>query len=268
MADSRQDLLKGFSLGLRTGAETVTNMALAIAFIVALWWSIVAIFSLPTFLLPSPAEVALAFFHRPAFFLQHAQVTAHHAALGFIIGNSLGVALAIVLYRFTRIRTLTMPVLISFQAIPIVALAPILIVWFGTGMASKVVMATILCFFPIVINTLQAFSSIDRDYAELFDFYRANYPQKLKLLLFPASFTSIVAAMQISAGLAVVGTIVAELTGSDRGLGHVLLNTSFRFEIPSMFVAMVLSALLGIVFFNMPRVLRYAIPKSWKLGLV
>lgn len=247
--------------------ERVGNSALAAIVLFGLWWLAVALFQPAPYLLPAPWAVLSVFFSQAGQFLFHLSVTAFEAILGFVIGNALGIMIAISLHRYVGLRKFTLPVLISFQAIPIVALAPLLVVWFGTGLISKVAMAGIICFFPMVVNALQAFSNVDRDYVELFEFYRAGFIAKLRMLLMPASFPSIVAALKISAGLSVVGAIVAELTGADRGLGYLLLNASYRLETDTMFVAMLLSAALGMVFFQMPSLLRFVVPKSWSIAL-
>ena len=244
-----------------------SGMLVAVA-LLSLWWMLVALFRPAPYLLPSPISVAAAFGSHFDQFLSHMATTAYEAFLGFTIGNAMGIWIAVILHRYIKLQKFTLPVLISFQAIPIVALAPLLVVWLGAGLLSKVAMAAIICFFPMVVNALQAFSNIDRDYTELFEFYRADFSAKLRMLLMPASFPAIVAALKISAGLAVVGAIVAELTGADKGLGYVLLNASYRLETDLMFVAMLLSGALGIAFFQMPTLLRFVVPRSWRVALI
>ena len=271
LPDANQDLFLAVTSAIahskRRPPYEFTKHLKAIAYpvvvLVTAWWLAVVVLQPPPYLLPSPDRVAKALWKQPETFGLHVAVTALEAFLGFAIGNVLGIALAILLNRYYRLRNLTLPALISFQAIPIVALAPLLIVWLGAGLASKVAMAAIICFFPMVVNAMQAFSTVNRDFVELFDFYQSGYTARLIYLLVPSSFSSIVAALKISAGLAVVGAIVAELTGADKGLGYVLLNSSYRLETDIMFVAMLLSALLGIVFYQGPALLRILVPRSW-----
>jgi len=247
--------------------EKLKNGILAASVLIILWWLAVILFNPAPYLLPSPVSVASAFGLHFEQFISHLATTAYEAFLGFMIGNAMGISIAVLLHRYIKLQTFTLPLLISFQAIPIVALAPLLVVWLGTGLLSKVAMAAIICFFPMVVNALQAFSNIDRDYTELFEFYRAAFRAKLRMLLMPASFPAIVAALKISAGLAVVGAIVAELTGADKGLGYILLNASYRLETDMMFVAMLLSGALGMAFFQMPALLRFVVPRSWGVAL-
>lgn len=249
------------------GMWKLSHIFLSALVLISLWAVVVNYFELPPYLLPAPSDVYTSLMEQYDAFILHMGVTAYESFAGFILGNVLGIGLAIILHRFYRLQEITMPIFISLQAIPIVALAPLLVVWLGTGLISKIAMAAIICFFPMVVNTLQAFSNVDRDFQELFTFHRANYLSTLKLLLIPASFTSILSALRISAGLSVVGAIVAELTGANKGLGYLLLNASYRLETDKMFVAMLLSALLGIVFFHLPSMMRFVVPRSWNMDI-
>lgn len=216
------------------------------------WYLVVTLFSLPPYLLPAPTMVARELGRALPSYLYHTGITAFEAMLGFVVGNSVGFAAGIVLHRYVLLQQFSLPVFIGLQSIPIVAIAPLLIVWFGAGLLSKVAMATIICFFPMVVNTLQAFAGVDRDARELFALYRSSFAATLRMLLVPAALPALVAALRISAGLAVVGAIVAELTGADRGLGYILLNASYRLETERLFVAMVLAAGLGGTFYLLP----------------
>lgn len=260
-------LLERLSVTAEYGRKVLAQIA-AITVLLLLWWVIVIAFDPAPYMVPSPARVLDAFIQQPDRFAVHLLTTAHEATLGFFVGNTLGIGLAVMLHRYTHLQKLSMPVLISFQAIPIVAFAPLLGVWLGTGLASKIAMAAIICFFPIVVNTLQAFAAVDREYLELFTLYRARYAVSLKRLLVPASSPAIIAALKISAGLSVVGAIVAEMTGADRGLGYLILNGAYRLETDIMFVAMLLSALLGVTFFHLPELSRTLLPRQWTRGLI
>jgi ABC-type nitrate/sulfonate/bicarbonate transport system permease component len=220
---------------------------------VLLLWHLVTVTRLsPPYILPGPGAVWAEFAERPGSFLFHTGVTAGEALIGFILGNALGFLTALLLHRVKRLRPVSLAGLTGLQAIPIMALAPLLVVWFGTGAAAKVLMAAIVCYFPVVSNTLGAFSSVDRDLVSLFRFHRASYWDTLTRLLLPASIPALAAGLRISGGLAVVGAIVAEFTGADRGLGYLLLNLTYRLETAGLFVAIICSAALGIAFANLP----------------
>jgi len=247
-----------------THLRTVAARVLPILALLAAWSLVVRLFRPAPYLLPGPEAVFREFFQRLDGFMLHTAVTAFEALAGFVLGNTLGIMFAIVLARYLRLRAFTMPVLISLQSIPIVAFAPLLSVWLGTGYAAKVGMAALICFFPIVVNTLQAFASVDADHLELFRVYKARFGTTLRRLLLPASAAAITAALRISAGLAVVGAIVAEMTGADSGLGYLILNGAYRLETAVLFVAMVLSGTLGIAFYGLPSLLQTLLPRAWR----
>lgn len=239
----------------------------SLALLIMVWWLAVLVFAPPPYFLPSPLSVVKALGAQADRFILHMGVTALEAFAGFVLGNGVGIAAAVVLHRYSMLQKLTLPALISLQAIPIMALAPLFVVWFGPGLASKIIMVGVLCFFPVIVNMLQAFSGIDRDYVDLFRFYKADYKATLAMLLIPGSFPQLVASLKISAGLAVVGAIVAELTGASVGLGYLILNASYRLQTDVLFAAMVLASALGVVFFQLPGLLRGVLPKSWGRGL-
>ncbi|MFH7042222.1 ABC transporter permease [Paucibacter sp. JuS9] len=243
--------------------RSATARVLPVMAFLGIWSLAVRLCEPAPYLLPSPEAVLQEFFIRLDNFAMHAAVTALEALAGFVVGNTLGVFCAIALARYLRLRAFTMPILISLQAIPIVAFAPLLSVWLGTGYAAKVGMATLICFFPIVVNTLQAFASVDADHIELFRVYKARFSTTLRRLLLPASAGAITAALRISAGLSVVGAIVAEMTGADRGLGYLILNGAYRLETAVLFVALLLSGALGIAFYGLPSLLRKLLPRAW-----
>lgn len=220
--------------------------------IFALWSIVAALELLPPFLLPAPLDVARAFVADSSRFIADLATTAMEAFLGFLIGNVLGVLVAVAVYPSRRVQAISMPAITGLQALPIVALAPLLSLWFGTGLSSKVAMAAIVCFFPVIANLLAGFAAVDRDLADLFRFHRASYRMTLSKLLFPANAPALIAALRTSASLAVVGALVAEFTGADQGLGYQILTASYRLETDRLFVAILLSSLLGIVFAAAP----------------
>lgn len=220
--------------------------------ILAVWAAAAALDLLPPFLLPAPMNVARAFLADSGQFLSDLGITAMEAAIGFVLGNAAGILFAVILYPSRRVQAASLPALTGLQALPIIALAPLLALWLGTGLVSKVAMAAIVCFFPIIANLLAAFSAVDRDLVELFRFHRASYLTTLRRLLFPGSAPALVAGLRTSASLAVVGALVAEFTGADRGLGYQILTTSYRLQTDRLFVAILLSSLLGIAFAAAP----------------
>lgn len=232
--------------------------------LVALWWFVVSAFGIPQYLMPTPAEVLKTFLGSPMEFLNNAVQTLVEAMLGFFIALASGLFGGCLLFRFAPARQVVLPWTSALQAIPIVAIAPLLVVWCGSGMTAKVFMSAIISFFPILNAVLVGFSEVDQDRRVLFQVYRTGYLQTLRHLLLPSALPTIVLGVKISAGLATVGAIVAEMTGADKGLGFVLLNATYRLETPRLFVAIILSGLIGWLAYSLPGVVRIVAPKYWE----
>ena len=237
-------------------AANLAQFIVGILSLILVWEAVVRLFRIPAYLAPPATAVFREMLRVPADYAYHLGVTGAEAAMGFTVGNVIGLFSAVLLYRLAWMRRVVLPAFIGLQSVPIVALAPLLIVWFGAGWTSKVAMASLICYFPMTANTSAAFAAVDSDLQDISSLYRASFLRRLRHLLLPASAASLVAAMRISAGLAVVGAIVAELTGADRGLGYVLLNASYRFETERLFVAIILAATLGVSFYAAPGVVR------------
>jgi ABC-type nitrate/sulfonate/bicarbonate transport system permease component len=235
----------------------------AISIFIIIWLAIVIVFNFPPYLVPSPDLVAVRLVRDINVFFMHTAVTAIEALLGWLVGCTFGAVAGIILHRSRNIQTRLLPVLIGLQSVPIVALAPLLVLWLGTGLTSKLAMAAIICFVPVTISLLVAFDNVPKEYRELFAVYRAGYRTTVLRLLLPASAPAALSGLKIAGGLAVVGAIVAEMTGADRGIGYLILNGAYRLETEVMFVAILLSGLLGFAFFHLPDLLAHALPRRW-----
>jgi NitT/TauT family transport system permease protein len=242
------------------------NTFIGLLLLTGLWWLAVTVFKIPQYLVPTPNDVARTFLDSPTEFLLHAGRTLFEAFIGFLIALAAGLFGGCVLFRFTTMRQIFLPWTSALQAVPIVALAPLLVVWCGSGLSAKVLMSAIISFFPILNSVLLGFNEVDQDRRLLFKVYRTNYIRTLRYLLLPSALPTIVMGVKISAGLATVGAIVAEMTGADKGLGFVLLNATYRLETPRLFVAIILSGLIGWIAYSFPSVIRLFAPRYWESG--
>jgi len=233
----------------RIGAITVLG-----AFVVALagWKAIVVVGGLPPFILPPPEAVA----GRLAEALAEGTITPHFAAtlvevvLGFAVGAGLALVIGYGLARSALVERLLSPYLVAAQATPILALAPLLALWFGPGLLSKVVICALIVFFPVAVATMVGIRSVDAGLLELGRSLRATRRQVLTTLEIPAALPSILGGMRVGVTLAVVGAIVGEWAGAERGLG-VLVNLArgSLFDIPLMFATLVTIAALGVALY-------------------
>lgn len=231
---------------------------------IAAWWILVALLNVPQYLVPKPSSVAHVFLTAPVEFIQHAGRTLTEASAGFLIALVSGLIGGCSLFRSNAVREAILPWTSALQAIPIVALAPLLVVWFGSGILSKIVMSAIISIFPVLTAVLVGFSEVDQDRRLLLQVYKTNYPNTIRHLLLPSAIPTIVMGAKISAGLATVGAIVAEMTGADKGLGYLLLNATYRLDTPKLFVAIILSGLIGWAAYSVPSVVRIIFPKYWE----
>jgi NitT/TauT family transport system permease protein len=236
----------------------------AFVFIVLLlvaWEYAVELFKLPEYLLPKPTVIGATLVANGATLLPHAGITAFEAGVGFLLGSVVGVALATLFVHSRTFELGLYPYAIALKSVPIVAIAPLLIVWFGNGLLPKIVVAAIISFFPVVVNTVKGLRSVDAEAFDLFDSLSASRSQIFFKLRVPTSLPYVFAALRISSTLAVIGAIVGEFAGADKGLGFFIMISSRRLETVDMFVGILLSSLLGIGFFYGIAILeRLAIP--------
>jgi NitT/TauT family transport system permease protein len=211
-----------------------------------LWFLVVEVWSIPPYLLPNPIIVFSAIISSPGYFLVQTGATLYEAVLGLMLAVGGALLVASFMSMFASVRTALLPVVIGLQAVPIVAIAPIFVLWFGTGAASKIAMAALLCWFPSVISAARGLGSIDPAVETVFQIYGASRSQLFLKLRLPSSVAFVISGVRISAGLAMIGAIVAEYVGADRGLGYVITQASYRLETDTLMAAVLCAAIAGI----------------------
>jgi len=223
--------------------------ALALAAFLLAWKAIVVVGGYPPFILPPPESVfaRLVTAWADGTIEPHALRTLVEVGLGFGAGASLALVVGYVLARSPLVERLVSPYIVAAQATPILALAPVLVLWFGAGLPSKIVICALIVFFPVAISTLVGIRSVDARLLELGRSLRATRRQVLLTLEIPAALPSIFGGLRVGVTLAVVGAIVGEWAGADQGLG-VLVNLArgSLFDIPLLFATLTTIALLGV----------------------
>jgi NitT/TauT family transport system permease protein len=227
---------------------------LALVAVVAAWYGIIAIGNYPTFILPTP-DLVLGRVVRAwtdGTIPPHALRTLVEIALGFGIGASLALVTGYVLARLPLAERLLSPYIVAAQATPILAIAPLLTLWFGPGITAKVVICALIVFFPIAIATMVGIRSVDARLLELARSLRATRRQIVTTLEIPAALPSIFGGLRVGVTLAVVGAIVGEWVGTDQGLGLLVnLARGALFDTPLMFATLLTIALLGIALYSL-----------------
>lgn len=240
----------------RQSASTSNLIARAMAplvflvLLIIIWEITVRLFKIPSYLVPSPIIVSVTIFKNLTSLLMDSAVTLFEAVLGFMLGTLLAFFVAVSFVHSQIIERSVSPYFVALQAVPIVATAPLLIIWFGNGLFSKVVMAAMICFFPMVVNSVAGLKSISENELDLMRLFSANPSQIFFKLRLPASLPFLFSGLKISATLSVIGAVVAELAGATKGLGFQILMSSYQTDTPFLFAAVLFSALIGILFFS------------------
>lgn len=209
------------------------------ALFVAGWEVTVRLTDLPAFILPSPALVAARFLRALAdgTLLYHAAVTFVQVVSGLFAGVLSALLLGYAIAKSRLFERLVSPFLVASQAIPIVAIAPLLVIWFGPGMFSKVLIGALIVFFPVLVNTVVGLRAVPRSLYELMRSLRASRWQILRLLEIPAAMPVFLGGLRIGATLSVIGSVVGELVGADRGLGFLINVGRGQYDTALVFVA-------------------------------
>jgi NitT/TauT family transport system permease protein len=236
-----------------TRIPALAAAAIALAVFIGGWKAIVVVSGYPPFILPSPELVAARFVSAWAdgTIAPHAARTLYEVALGFGIGAGLALIVGYVLARLPLAERLLSPYLVAAQATPILALAPLLALWFGPGLTAKIVICALIVFFPVAIATMVGVRAVDARLLELARSLRATRWQIVATLEIPAALPAIFGGLRVGVTLAVVGAIVGEWAGADRGLG-LLVNIAkgSLFDIPLLFATLLTIALMGIVLYG------------------
>jgi len=201
-------------------------------------------------LLSSPSLVVNYFGENATALLQATQTTLIEAVAGLLIATVFSFGVMILCFYFPKLMDFVLPIMITSQVIPLIVLAPFFIILMGIGLGSKIAMAALMCFFPIFVNFAQGYKAISPNIHELMYIYNANTLTRIKQVYFPLAMPSIMAGLKISATLAVIGAIVAEFNGAEMGLGKNLFLAAKRLEPDMMMCSLLLSTLLGVIFFG------------------
>lgn len=217
-------------------------------FFLAAWQLTVEIFDVKPYLLPSPFQVFQEVLSSK-YYLHHCAITLIEASAGLFLAVVMGFLLGALMSFSSISKNIILPYAIASQAVPIIAVAPLLILWFGSGSLSKIAMAGLLCFFPMLVSTYRGLSDVSSQQMLLMKVYAASQWQIFTKLKLPASVPHLLTGMRTSAALAVIGAIVAEYAGADAGLGYVIMQSTYRLETLTLFAGIVYAAMGGLFLF-------------------
>lgn len=231
-----------------------------ILFLLALWELIAHLLGMP-YILPSPSTILLRMVADWELLLRHAVVTLEEVSLGFVIALFLGIATALLIFHSRTFQRALYPLIIATQNVPVFAIAPILVLWLGYGLMSKVAVAALIIFFPLVVNTVDGLRSTDKDTTDLFKILEASPLQVLLKLHLPSALPFIFSGCKIGVTLSVVGAVIGEWVGAKAGLGFLMIRANAMLKIDLVFAAIVWLSILGIALFELVSLIeRAALP--------
>lgn len=217
--------------------------------ILCVWQEAVSYFAVPTYILPAPSAIGEALWRGVAslVYVQNLWITVLETVLGFVAGAALAFLLGTVLALSRRTEYYCYPIIIMFQSLPKVALAPLIVIWFGLGLTSKVINAALIAFFPLMVNTIVGLRSADEDRLNLMRSLDASEAQIFWMLRLPGALPFIMAGLEVAMILALIGAIVAEFVGATKGLGVLMESLNFSADVAGVFSILFILSMLGLL---------------------
>ncbi len=245
----------------------VALVPVVLTLFVLLWEAVIWLGEYPTFILPSPRAVATSFSHA---FLEgtlwhHAQATLFAIFAGLGLGLTTALLLGYALAKSRPLERLLAPYLVASQSVPVVAIAPLLIIWFGSGYLSKVLICALIVFFPALVNTIVGIRAVDEDLKDLMRSLKANRWQFFTMLEVPAALPVLLGGLKVSVTLSVVGAVVGEFVGADRGLGFLINQARGLFNTPLVFVAILSLVIVAVSLYGLVALLEKRL-LHWRNG--
>ncbi|MGN6557068.1 MAG: ABC transporter permease [Solirubrobacterales bacterium] len=202
--------------------------------------------SLESFLVPSPAEIAQSLWENRGLLAENAWVTLREIAFGILCAVLVGIGFAVAMHRWRVVRDATYPLIVASQTIPIVVIAPILVIWFGYGITPKIAIIALICFFPVTIAVLDGLRSVDPEAVKLMRSLDASRWQLFRRVEAPAALPSLFTGTKIAVVIAPIGAVFAEWAGSSSGLGHLIQSDTANFEVARQFATVVVLAAIAL----------------------
>lgn len=224
----------------------VARYTMSIAILLVLWGVASKVSSVPDYVLPDPSRVFATLWHESALFINAAWFTTRNMLLGGSIGIGFGIITGLALARFELVRRLLEPYLTIFQSFPRESLFPLLVIWLGFGMATKVVSAALLSFFPTAIITLNGLIDVRREYVTLIRSWGANKNEEFLFCRLPATIPTLLGGIRVALPLALIGAVLGEFMGGTGGLGYVIISSGSAFRVDRIFAAVVVLAFIGV----------------------
>ena len=234
---------------LRAYAARIVPPLVLLAIILAAWEAAVRVFDIPFYILPAPSRIAGVLAGDRALLLGEAAVTLGEVMLGFAIAFVVGVVLALAIFSSRTVERAVYPLVIASQTVPVFAIAPLLVVWFGYGTLSKIVMAALIVFFPIVVNTVDGLRAADPDMVNLLVILGAGPAEIVRRVRVPAALPFVFSGTRIAVATSVIGAVIGEWVGSTRGLGYLMIHANAQLHVDLVFAVIVYLSVMATALF-------------------
>ena len=241
--------LREGTAGFRRGLNSIMPALGLSAGVLVFWEVVIRLFNVPTFVLPAPTAIIASLIANRGTLAVAAQATAIEVVFGFVFSALVGILVALVIVRFERFGNALYPLIVLFQNVPKVALAPIFILWFGYDLAPKVLLIVVIAFFPVTIDMLVGLQSVEPAFVALMRSVGAGKGKILLRVRIPHSLPHLMAGLKVAITFSVIGAIVGEFAGANQGLGYVIQFASTQLDTPMIFAALVVVSVLGLAFY-------------------
>ncbi len=218
-----------------------------LALLLGLWETGCWIFEVPVFILPPPSSILSTAVIKAPLILPHALTTGFEIVCGIGLALTVAIPLATGMFAWSWLEKALSPFLVASQAIPVFALAPLLVVWLGYGVASKILMASIIIFFPITVSLLEGFKGCDREFRVLFRLMGAGFWQTMRLLYWPWALPHFFSGLRVGVTVATIGAVIGEWVGAQRGLGYLMIQANARLKVDLVFAAILWLSVMGLL---------------------
>lgn len=224
--------------------------ALGMLLLIGYWELHIRLFHVPEFLIPAPSAIARSMVEEWPSLQRNTGATLIESVGGFVFGNAIAIVLAVVFVHSKPTERALYPIAVAIRTVPIIAIAPILVLLFGNGYTPKIIIAALICFFPTLVNMVRGFEAVEPSALELMRVLSASRAQVFWKLRVPSSLPFLFAALKIAATACVIGAIVSEWIGADTGLGYLITISTFEFRTGLLYAAMVVGSLMALLLFG------------------
>ncbi len=255
---ARRAGLRSFGrLSWRVARSDRVSFFVVLAGTVVLWHLFVVVFHIKSYVVPKPLAVAQEIVNNWSLLLDNTKATAVEVVAGFILAAVGGVALGACMFYFRWAQKILSPPIVAFQNVPKVALAPLFVVWFGTALLPRVLVAFVIAFFPVLINTMVGLRATKEVSLELIQSMGASRFQTFRKVQFPSALPSVFAGLRVATTLVVIGAVVGEYIAANKGLGHLQLQASTNLDAPLLFASVIMMAVLGLITYQIVALAEY-----------